>query len=112
MAKLNASADKVDGLMRAAGLVGAPGTKGAVQQVSDAAQSIKKLADDVDMRVKEISVGLNRFRQFRSAPVRGACHPGSACARGHRPDSSFVQTEPELIIWGRDPRCRNIAAGQ
>jgi phospholipid/cholesterol/gamma-HCH transport system substrate-binding protein len=61
-AKLNDSADKIDGLIASAqSFLGAPGTKGALDQVSEAAQSVRKLADDVDVRVKEISVGLNRF---------------------------------------------------
>jgi phospholipid/cholesterol/gamma-HCH transport system substrate-binding protein len=61
-AKLNDSADKLDNLIASAqSFLGAPGTKGALDQVSEAAQSVRKLADDVDVRVKEISVGLNRF---------------------------------------------------
>ena len=76
-AKLNELADKVDGLLISAqGFFGAPGTKGAVAQVSEAALSIKKLADDTDARVKEISVGLNRFsnsglRQYEGLAVQG-----------------------------------------
>ncbi len=76
-AKLNDSADKIDGLITSAqSFLGAPGTKGAMTQVGDAAQSVKKLADDVDVRVKEISVGLNRFsnsglRQYEALAIQG-----------------------------------------
>ena len=76
-AKLNDSADKIDGLITSAqSFFGAPGTKGAMTQVGDAAQSVKKLADDVDVRVKEISVGLNRFsnsglRQYEALAIQG-----------------------------------------
>ncbi len=76
-AKLNNSADKLDGLMTSAqAFLGSPETKGALSQVGDAAQSIKKLADDVDVRVKEISTGLNRFsnsglRQYEALAVQG-----------------------------------------
>ena len=76
-AKLNDSADKLDGLMASAqSFLGSPETKGALNQVGDAAQSIKKLADDVDVRVKEISTGLNRFsnsglRQYEALAVQG-----------------------------------------
>ena len=38
-----------------------PGTKGAVDRISEAAISIKKLADDVNSRVKDIATGLSRF---------------------------------------------------
>ena len=50
-AKLNDSADKLDGLMTSAqGFLGSPGTKGALGQVGEAAQSIKRLADNVECR--------------------------------------------------------------
>ncbi len=76
-AKLNESADKLDGLMTSAqSFLGSPETKGALSQVGDAAQSIKKLADDVDVRVKEIATGLNRFsgtglRQYEALAIQG-----------------------------------------
>src|SRR5208282_5049169 len=58
--KLNNSADKVDGLIASAqSFLGSPGTKGALEKVGDAAQSVKKLADDVDVRVKDIAGGLS-----------------------------------------------------
>jgi phospholipid/cholesterol/gamma-HCH transport system substrate-binding protein len=61
-AKLNQSADKVDGVLTSAqSFLGSPGTKGAVDRISEAALSVKKLADDVDSRVKDIAGGLSRF---------------------------------------------------
>jgi phospholipid/cholesterol/gamma-HCH transport system substrate-binding protein len=61
-AKLNESADKVDGVLTAAqSFLGSPGTKGAVDRISEAAISVKKLADDVDSRIKDIATGLSRF---------------------------------------------------
>jgi phospholipid/cholesterol/gamma-HCH transport system substrate-binding protein len=76
-AKLKESAGKIDGLIASAqNFLGAPGTKGAMDQVSDAAQSVKKLADDLDTRVREISVGLNRFsnsglREYEALAIQG-----------------------------------------
>jgi phospholipid/cholesterol/gamma-HCH transport system substrate-binding protein len=76
-AKLNESADKVDGVLTAAqSFLGSPGTKGAVDRISDAALSIKRLADDVDSRVKDISAGLSRFtnsglREYEALAVEG-----------------------------------------
>jgi phospholipid/cholesterol/gamma-HCH transport system substrate-binding protein len=61
-AKLNESADKVDGVLTAAqSFLGSPGTKGAVDRISEAAISVRKLADDVDSRIKDIATGLSRF---------------------------------------------------
>jgi phospholipid/cholesterol/gamma-HCH transport system substrate-binding protein len=113
MAKLNASADKVDGLMTSLqGFVGAPGTKGALQQVSDAAQSIKKLADDVDVRVKEISVGLNRFsnsglRQYEALAIQGQ----RVLEDIDQTVRSFKQN-PSQLIWGARPSLPDYRAGQ
>src|SRR6202020_338506 len=54
-AKLNDSADKVDGVLTSAqSFLGSPSTKGAVDRISEAALSVKKLADDVDSRIKDI----------------------------------------------------------
>jgi phospholipid/cholesterol/gamma-HCH transport system substrate-binding protein len=61
-AKLDASADKVQGLMTSAqSFLGAPGTKGAMSQVGDAAKSIKALADEMTLRVRQMSTGLVKF---------------------------------------------------
>ena len=76
-AKLNKSADKVDGVLTAAqSFLGSPGTKGAVDRISDAAVSIKRLADDVNSRVKDIASGLSRFtnsglREYEALAVEG-----------------------------------------
>ena len=113
MAKLNKSADKVDGLMTSLqGFVGAPGTKGALEQVSEAAQSIKKLSDDVDVRVKEISVGLNRFsnsglRQYEALAVQGQ----RVLEDIDQTVRSFKQN-PSQLIWGAKPSLPEYRAGQ
>ena len=76
-AKLNKSADKVDGVLTSAqSFLGSPGTKGAVDRISEAALSVKKLADDVDARVKDIATGLSRFtnsglREYEALAVEG-----------------------------------------
>ena len=60
--KLKSSADKVEGLMTAAtGFLGSGDTKGPLAQVGDAAKSIKALADEVNMRVRQMSSGLVKF---------------------------------------------------
>lgn len=61
-AKLDSSADKVDGLMTSLqGFVGSPDVKGPLAEVSDAARSIRRLADDLNARTKEIATGLTHF---------------------------------------------------
>jgi phospholipid/cholesterol/gamma-HCH transport system substrate-binding protein len=61
--KLNHSADKIDGLLtNAQNFIGEGGdNKGMFTDVAEAARSIKKLADNLDQRTKEITAGLNRL---------------------------------------------------
>ncbi len=61
-AKLNDSADKLDGLIDSAkSLIGSADVKGPLGLVGDAAKSIRQLADDLDERIKPIAAGLTRF---------------------------------------------------
>jgi phospholipid/cholesterol/gamma-HCH transport system substrate-binding protein len=112
-AKLNESADKIDGLIASAqSFLGAPGTKGAVDQVSEAAQSVKKLADDVDVRVKEISVGLARFsnsglREYEALAIEGRRTLGDIdnAARS-------LERNPSQIIFGSKSSLPEYHGGQ
>jgi len=76
-AKLNESAGKIDGLMASLqGFVGSPDLKGPLGQIGDAAHSVRQLADDLNVRIKEISVGLTRFtgsglREYEALAVDG-----------------------------------------
>ena len=112
-AKLNESADKIDGLIESAqSFLGSPGTKGAVAQIGDAAQSVKKLADDVDARVKEISVGLAHFsnsglRQYEALAVQGQ----RVLEDIDQTVRSFKQN-PSQIIWGARPSLPDYHGGQ
>ncbi len=113
MAKLNELADKIDGLITSAqGFIGAPGTKGALTQLGDAAQSVKKLADDLDVRVKEISVGLSRFsnsglRQYEALAVQGQ----RVLEDIDQTVRSFKQN-PSQLIWGGKPSLPEYRTGQ
>jgi phospholipid/cholesterol/gamma-HCH transport system substrate-binding protein len=112
-AKLNESADKVDGVLTSAqSFLGSPGTKGAVTQIGDAAQSVKKLADDVDARVKEISVGLSRFsnsglRQYEALAVQGQ----RVLEDIDQAVRSFKQN-PSQLIFGARPSLPEYHGGQ
>jgi phospholipid/cholesterol/gamma-HCH transport system substrate-binding protein len=61
-AKLNDSADKVDALMTSAtSFLGSGDTKGPLSQVGEAAKSVRLLADEVNLRVRQMSSGLVKF---------------------------------------------------
>jgi phospholipid/cholesterol/gamma-HCH transport system substrate-binding protein len=75
--KLNESADKIDSLMASLqGFVGSPELKGPLGEVGDAARSVRQLADDLNVRTKDIAVGLTRFsssglREYEALAIDG-----------------------------------------
>jgi phospholipid/cholesterol/gamma-HCH transport system substrate-binding protein len=112
-AKLNESADKVDGVLTSAqNFLGSPGTKGAVDRISEAALSVKKLADDVDVRVKDIASGLSRFtnsglREYEALAIEGR----RAVEDIDRVVRSIGQN-PSQVIFGSRPSLPEYHGGQ
>jgi phospholipid/cholesterol/gamma-HCH transport system substrate-binding protein len=76
-AKLNHSADKIDGLMTSLqSFVGSPELKGPLGEFGDAARSVRQLADDLDVRTKDIAAGLSHFtstglREYEALAIDG-----------------------------------------
>lgn len=61
-AKLDSSADLIDGVLKAAqGFLSSPDGKGAFEEVAEAARSIRVLANNLDKRTSEITAGINKF---------------------------------------------------
>ena len=112
-AKLNKSADKVDGVLTSAqSFLGSPGTKGAVDRISEAALSVKKLADDVNSRVKDIAAGLSRFtntglREYEALAIEGR----RAIEDIDRVVRSIGQN-PSQVIFGSRPSLPEYHGGQ
>ena len=75
--KLNAAANKVDGVLtNLNGFLATKDSKGAFGEVADAAKSIHKLADDLDVSTKELMANLNHFsttglRQYEALAIDG-----------------------------------------
>jgi phospholipid/cholesterol/gamma-HCH transport system substrate-binding protein len=111
--KLNKSADKVDGVLTSAqSFLGSPSTKGAIDRISEAALSIKKLADDTDAKVKDIGGGLSRFvnsglREYEALAVEG---------RRTIDDVDRVvrslERNPNQLIFGSKPSLPEYHGGQ
>ena len=76
-AKLNAAANKVDGVLTSLnGFLSTGDSKGAFGEIAAAAKSIHKLADNLDIRTKELTANLNRFtgsglRQYEALAIDG-----------------------------------------
>jgi phospholipid/cholesterol/gamma-HCH transport system substrate-binding protein len=112
-AKLNESADKVDGVLTAAqSFLGSPGTKGAVDRISEAAISVKKLADDVDSRIKDIAAGLSRFT---NTGLREYEALGVEARRTVQDIDGVVRSlgrNPSQVIFGSRPSLPEYHGGQ
>jgi phospholipid/cholesterol/gamma-HCH transport system substrate-binding protein len=77
VAKLNGAANKIDGVLASVqGFLGAPGSKGPFDDVADAAKSVRKLADNLDARTKDLTANLKQFtgpglRQYEALATEG-----------------------------------------
>src|SRR5271154_1215326 len=111
--KLNNSADKVDGVLTSAqSFLGSPSTKGAIDRISDAALSVKRLADDTDAKVKDIGGGLSRFvnsglREYEALAVAGRRTVDDV----DRVVRSF-ERNPSQLIFGSKPSLPEYHGGQ
>ena len=109
-AKLNNSADKVDGVLTSAqSFLGSPGTKGAVDRISEAAESVKKLADDVDARVKEIAVGLSRFSNSGLREYEALAIEGRRAIDDIDRTVRSLERNPNQLIFGSKPVAARIS---
>jgi phospholipid/cholesterol/gamma-HCH transport system substrate-binding protein len=111
-AKLNNSADRLDGLMASLqSFVGSPETKGALAQVGDAAKSLRQLADDLDVRTKDIAAGLSRFtgsglREYEALAIDGR----RAINDLDRAVREFARN-PNQLIFGAKPALPEYSGG-
>ena len=112
-AKLDKSADKVDGLLASAqSFLGSPDTKGALAEVGDAARSVRQFADDLNQRTKDISVGLTHFtgsglREYEALAVDARRTIGDL----DRTIRSF-ERNPNQLIFGSKPALPEFHGGQ
>ena len=112
-AKLDNSADRLDGLMASAqSFLGSPDTKGALGEVGDAARSVRQFADDLNQRTKELSVGLTHFtgsglREYEALAVDGRRTLGDL----DRVIRSFERS-PNQLIFGSKPALPEYHGGQ
>ncbi len=104
-ARLAAASAKVESLMASAqNLLGSPGTRGALDEVGDAAKSIRKLSDNLDTRTKDIAAGINRVtgpavRQYEAlaGDARRALDEVNRAVRS-------LEKNPQQLIFGAKPQ--------
>jgi phospholipid/cholesterol/gamma-HCH transport system substrate-binding protein len=112
VAKLNDSAGKLDGFMSSvSGFVGSPDVKGPLTEVSEAAHSIRVLADDLNVRIKEIAAGLIHFtgsglKEYEALAIDGrrTIDDVDRVVRG-------FERNPSEVIFGAKPKLPEYHGG-
>jgi phospholipid/cholesterol/gamma-HCH transport system substrate-binding protein len=103
-AKLDRAADQVEGVLKAAqGFLSSPEGKGAFTEISEAARSIRTLAQNLDTRTAEITAGIKRF----TGPGLNNYEALAGDARKTLNDLNrtlqSVQRNPQQFIFGAKP---------
>ena len=103
-AKLNQSADKIDALMASVqSFVGSEGTKGALAQVGDAAKSVRQLADDLNLRTRDIAAGLTRFSGAGLREYEALAIDGRRAVNDFDRALHSLEKNPSQLIFGAKP---------
>ncbi len=111
-AKLNESADKIDSLMVSLqGFVGSPDLKGPLGEVGDAARSVRQLADDLNVRTKDIAVGLNRFSSSGLREYEALAIDGRRTINDFDRVLRSFERNPNELIFGAKPALPEFRGG-
>jgi phospholipid/cholesterol/gamma-HCH transport system substrate-binding protein len=103
-AKLNKSADKIDGVLAGAqNLVGSPGSKGMFDDIGAAAKSIRKLADNLDQRTKDITTGFNKITGPGLRAIESLTADGRRAVDEVNRATKSIQKNPQQFLFGAKP---------
>ena len=101
-AKLNVAAGKVDSVLtNLNGFLASDSSKGVVADVSDAAKSIRRLAENTDVRTREMFINLTRFsntglKQYEGLAADGRQAMGEIAKLVHS-----VEANPQQFLFGK-----------
>jgi phospholipid/cholesterol/gamma-HCH transport system substrate-binding protein len=105
--KLNTAADQVEGVLKSAQafLNTAAGTDGrsAFTEVSDAARSIRVLADNLDKRTAEITSGISRFTGPGLRDIEALASDGRRTLTDLNRTLRSLERNPQQFIFGGKP---------
>lgn len=105
--KLNRAADQVDGVL--ASLQGFLGSasgeegKGAFAQIGETAQSIRRLADNLDKRTAEITAGIGRFTGPGLRDIEALANDGRRTLNDLNRTLRSIERNPQQLIFGGRP---------
>jgi phospholipid/cholesterol/gamma-HCH transport system substrate-binding protein len=106
-AKLNRSADRIDGVLKAAeGFLGsAAGEEGkdTFKSIRDAADSIRVLATNLDKRTAEITAGINRFTGSGAREIEAAASDARRTINDVGRTVRSIEKNPSQVIFGGKP---------
>jgi phospholipid/cholesterol/gamma-HCH transport system substrate-binding protein len=105
--KLNRSADRIDGVLKAAEnfLGSAAGEEGkdTFRSIRDAADSIRVLANNLDHRTAEITVGISRFTNSGSRQFEAAATEARKTLNDVGRAVRSIEKNPNQLIFGGRP---------
>ncbi len=105
--KLNRAADQVEGVLKAAqsflgSAAGGEGS-GAFGEIGEAAKSIRKLAENLDRRTAEITVGINRFTGPGLRDIESLASDGRKTLADINRSLRNIERNPQQFIFGGKP---------
>jgi phospholipid/cholesterol/gamma-HCH transport system substrate-binding protein len=105
VAKLNESATKIDGVLTSAqGFLGQPGSKGMLDDVADAAKSMRKLADNLDQRTKDIAAGIKQFTGPGLRQYEALAADGRRTLEEVNRTVRSLEKNPQQLLFGSKPQ--------
>ena len=104
-AKLNNSADKIDAVLKGLdGFLGGNNNgKGMFTDIAEAAKSIRKLADNLDGRTREITAGINRFTGAGFREYEALAADGRRTLNDLNRAVRSLEKNPSQLIFGGKP---------
>jgi phospholipid/cholesterol/gamma-HCH transport system substrate-binding protein len=100
--KLNAAAGKVDGVLtNLNGFLATSDSKGVFDQVSAAAKSIKKLADNLDLRSKDLLNNLNHFSGSGLRQYEALAADGRKTLDQIKETVRSIENNPQQFLFGK-----------
>jgi phospholipid/cholesterol/gamma-HCH transport system substrate-binding protein len=105
--KLNRSADRIDGVLKAAenflGSASGEAGKGTFDSIRDAAESIRVLANNLDRRTAEITAGINRFTGSGAREIEAAAAEARRTLNDVGRTVRSIERNPSQVIFGGKP---------
>lgn len=112
-AKLNRSADKIDSVLASLnGFLGSNEGKGAMSDIGEAAKSIRKLADNLDARTRELAANLNRFTGAGLRQYEALASEGRKTLDEVNRTLRSLDRNPQQLLFGPKPSIPEYSGGR